>query len=66
MKNTDKLVYMANTAYYYATIKKLDKFTDVRELYNDLLKIIDQAKSIVYDIEKLSLYDGDHETDPED
>ena len=30
------------------------------------IKIIDQAKSIVYDIEKLSLYDGDHETDPED
>ena len=66
MKNTDKLVYMANTAYYYATIKKLDKFTDVRELYNDLLKIIDTAKSIVNDIEKLSLYDGDHSTDPEE
>ena len=65
MKNIEKLNVIANMMDHYSKFKVLKQFKEMLEFYNDLEKIIDYAKEIMFDIEKLGHYDSEHDTESE-
>lgn len=65
MKNVEKLNAIANMADHYSKFKEFKHFKEVRDIYNDLEKIISLAKEIMFDIERVGHYDSEHDDNAE-